>query len=252
MGEETQLLKKRFCELARRADEHGYYTFTDFLGLAEQSAFDEVKLRLKRDSYTAFGGCEGAERVMIRFGNPDEIGYEQDFPIACILIRPRAERFAERLTHRDFLGSLMSLGIERDKLGDIIIRDGQAYLFSDAEIASYIADSLNRVRNTDVGCTLCDALPKGELYRTEEKRIQLSSERIDAVVAKAFNLSRDDAQALFKRGLVFVEGRLCESLSYTPKSGERITVRTYGRLIYRGAQGLTRKGKLNVTVELYV
>lgn len=252
MSEEIELLKKRFIELARRADSGGYFTYTDFLGLMEQTAFDEIKSKLPRVAYTAFGGCKGAERVMVRFGEEAEIGYEGVYPIARILILPRSERFAERLTHRDYLGALMNLGIERDKLGDIIIREGQAYLFAHEDIAPFILDSLSRVRNTDVHCKLCDGLPEGALYRTEERKIQLSSERVDAVVAKTFNLSREDAQTLFRRGLVFVEGRLCESVSHTPRVGERIAVRGYGRLIYRGVSGLTRKGKLNVTVEVYV
>ena len=60
-----------------------------------------------------------------------------------------------------------------------------------------------------------------------------------------------DLQTLFKRGLVFVDGRLTESVSHTPKPGDRITVRTLGRIRYGGVVGTSKKGKLNVTVEVY-
>ena len=149
MSDATELLKKRFIELSRTADMGGYFTFTDFLGLAEQSALNEVKKEL-RSSFTAFGGASGTERVIVRFGNADEIGYECDFPIVCLKISPKAPKFADRLTHRDFLGALLNLGIERAVLGDIAIIDNSAYLFAKDTIAEFIRDSLERVKHTDV------------------------------------------------------------------------------------------------------
>ena len=95
-------------------------------------------------------------------------------------------------------------------------------------------------------------MPEGDLYKTEDKRIQIQSERIDAVIAKAYSLSRDDAQALIKRSLVFVNGREINSSSYTPKVDDKISVRGHGRLIYRGFDSTSRKGKLNAIVSVYV
>lgn len=250
MNGDTELLKKRFSELARRADNGGYFTFTDFLGLLEQSAFNEVKGSLPTE-FSAFGGFDGAERVMIRFGSEREIGYSAPFPIKTVLIKPRSERFAEQLSHRDFLGALMNLGIERECLGDIVIIEKSAYVFVAEDIAPFIISSLERVRNTDVTAEECATRGDFTPYKTEVKTIQISSERLDAVIAKVFHLSRDDAQALFKRGLVFVDGRLIESTSHTPHTGDRITVRTLGRIRYGEVVGTSRKGKLNVTVEVY-
>ena len=133
-------------------------------------------------SYTLFGGASDTERVMARFGAPEEIGYTADFPIRCILIRPKDKKFSERLTHRDYLGTLMGLGIERDTLGDIVIREEGAYLFANEEIAPYIIDNLSRVRHTDVYATLTDTLPEGELYRTREVKVQVVSPRADALI----------------------------------------------------------------------
>ena len=251
MGEEHELLKKRFLELSRKAYEGSYFTFSDFLGLAEQSALSEVKRSLP-SRITLFGGAVGAERVMVRFGDADEIGYELPFPIVCLKIAPRAAKFADRLTHRDFLGALLNLGIEREVLGDIIIRDNVGYLFAKENIAEFITDSLSRVKHTDVTVEAVTELPDGELYKTEVRRIQANGERLDAVVAKVFSLSRDDSSLLFKKRLVFASGREIESVSYIPKSGEVISVRGYGRFIYRGYETLTRKGKKNIEVELYV
>jgi RNA-binding protein YlmH len=161
-------------------------------------------------------------------------------------------KFAEKLTHRDFLGALLNLGIERSVLGDIILRDSSAFVFAKEEIAKYIVSELSRVKHTEVNVSICDALPEGELYKTEEKTVQISSERLDAVIARIYNLSREDAQRLFAKGLVFASGREIASTSYAPKENEKISVRGYGRFIYRGYISSSKKGKLNVLCELYV
>ena len=80
-------------------------------------------------------GTEGCERQMLRFGSEETLGYEEAFPISCVVIRPSAPKFAEELTHRDFLGALMNLGIERDVLGDIIVRDAVGYVFCEDAMA---------------------------------------------------------------------------------------------------------------------
>ena len=78
------------------------------------------------------------------------------------------------------------------------------------------------------------------------------SVEVDALIAKLFSLSRESAQNLIKRELVFVSGRLCTSTSYSPKPGDIISVRGHGRLIYRSYSSTTRKGKFNVEVDVYV
>lgn len=252
MTDERELLKNRFLELAKKSYNADIFTFTDFLGLAEQDAFSEVKNKIHPTSYTAFGGADGTERVMLRFGSPEELGYEVPFPIVTLKIEPLSQKFADKLTHRDFLGTILGLGIERSRLGDIAIIDNVGYVFASEDVADYILRELSRIKHTDVRVSIVTDLPEGSLFRTEVRHIQISSERLDAVIARAHGLSREDAQALFKRGLVFVSGKAVSSPSYTPKPDDIISVRGYGRLIYRGPESTTRKGKLNVKIEAYI
>lgn len=251
MSDEIALLKKRFTELAKKSYNAGIFTFTDFLGLSEQDAFNSVKSEIGPIPYTVFGGADGTERVMVRFGDAREFGYEMPFPIAILHVEPRAKKFADRLTHRDFLGAILNLGIERKTVGDIVIRDNEGYVFLSEDICEYVLSELSRIRHTDVTVSRVTTIPDGELYRTEEKTVQLSSERLDAVVAKVFCLSREDAQLLFKKGLVFVGGRCTESVSHTPREGDVISVRGYGRMIYSGQVSTSKKGKLNVLLKVF-
>ena len=251
MDGDLELLKKRFVELASRSDSGFYFSFTDFLGLAEQSAFRECAGKLRGFKYQIFGGVPGTERVMVRFGDPELIGYDQPFPIRILKAEPKSQRFADKLCDRDFLGALMNLGIERDVLGDIAVLDNIGYLIVKEEVAEYICSSLTKVKHTDLRVTVTEEAPAERLFTTEVVRVQISSERLDALVARVCKLCREDAQSLFKKKLIFVDGRLTESVSYTPKSGETVSIRGFGRFIYRGYDSLSKKGKLNCVCEVY-
>ena len=72
------------------------------------------------------------------------------------------------------------------------------------------------------------------------------------MIAKVFHISREDASTLFKKRLVFADGRQIDSTSYIPKRGEKISVRGYGRMIYLGYESETKKGKLNIELDVYV
>ena len=252
MREDYTLEKKRYLELAKKSYMSGIYTFTDFLGLGEQSAFFEIQRELAGIPYTFFGGANGCERVMVRFGSEELCGYDQPFPITTLICTPVAEKFAEKLTHRDYLGAILNLGIDRSVLGDIIITDEGTYIFVKDGMADFICDGLSRIRRTSVRCRISDTLPEGALYKTKEIRVQAVGERIDAIVAKVFSLSREESATLFSRGLVFISGRLCESVSHKLKDGDIISVRGHGRFIFRGIDSLTKKGKLNIIIEQYI
>lgn len=249
MIDESELIKRRLVELYERAVGTSCYTYTDFLGLMEQSLLSET---LGYARFTAFGGADGAERVVVRFGDSEDIGYDEPFPISILKISPKSKKFADTLTHRDFLGSLMNLGIERRCLGDIVIIDNEGYLFCLEGIADYIVESLTRIKHTEVVLSKIDALPDGELYKTERRTVQANGERLDGIIAKVFSLSRDDAQRLFSRGLVFLSGREISSPSKLPREGEVVSVRGHGRFIFRGTKSLSKKGKLNIEIDLYV
>ena len=160
MNNDTGLLKKRFAELARRADGRGCLLYSGFLSLNEQSALASIARTLPAP-YSLYGGADGCERRMARFGYAEGDDTE-GYPIDIIEIAPKSEKFASDLTHRDFLGALMHTGVEREKIGDIIVRGKRAYAFVEASLAPYFADTLETVGRTSVrGCAGRRAFPHG-------------------------------------------------------------------------------------------
>lgn len=243
-------LKKRFLDLADRSWRQNLFTFTGFLSLAEQDmlwrAAAESKFYVRLS-----GGAEHAERQMARFGDPQELGYEEPFPIVCLEIEPLMEKFADNFTHRDFLGAIMNLGIDRSTVGDIFLEGKRAYVFCTETIAPFLTENLLQVRHTHVRCKRVEdarRLPARRLVAQEEN---VASLRCDSVVAAVWKLSRSQSLELFRQKKIFVNGRLQENNSSALKEGDVVSARGYGKFIFRGEKHTTRKGKLVVGVELF-
>ena len=247
---QQQQFQKRIRELEEISFRNSQYLFTGFLNEAEYA--DVLSLGEPACGMRAWGGHEAAERVMVRFGDPESFGYEEPFPIRILKAAPLMEKYADALTHRDFLGALLHLGIERRVIGDILLDGVTAYIFCDAKMADFLTENLTRVKHTDIRCAETEQIPDALKPSLKEMEIQVTSERLDAVVSHVCGLSRSEAQNLFRRQEVFVNGRVMENLSRIPQEGDLISVRHMGKFRYAGQARTTRRGKLCLRVEKYV
>ncbi len=252
MTQENQIFKNRILDLANRCDQSGIYTFSDFLDMGQQAVFFEMERELSFVPHTLFGGGEGCERRMVRFGSEEALGYEEDFPISCLTVQPLMQKFADSLTHRDFLGALMHLGIERDVLGDIIVRENVGYIFCEDTIAEFIAEHLDKVKHTSVSCTVGKECPAGAKPMFSSEEMVVSALRRDAIVAKAYKLSRSESGRLFAAKRVFINGRQCESPGSVLKEGDVVSVRGFGKFVFDGMLTETKKGRVRVRIRRYV
>lgn len=230
--------------------ERNRYAFSDFLGLAEKSEILQELREYPGLPWTLYGGYPDGERVMLRIGSEETLGYEEPFPIRAVRIAPKNQKFADILTHRDFLGAILNTGIRRDTVGDICLVDNVGFVFCTEAIAPYLVEQLERVKHTKVCCEIVEELPEFPAVVPEEWKIQVSSLRLDQVISHTWNLSRGEAQKLFPEHRVFVDGILCENCSHPLKMGELVSVRGYGRLALHELRGKTRKGKQNVVVRV--
>lgn len=244
-------IRNRFLELANRAYEQNSYTFTGFLGLTEQSIFWEMERELAFAGYTFEGGNTGCDRKVIRFGNPAELGYEEEFPIVCIKMTPLIKKFSDEFSHRDFLGAIMNLGIDRSTVGDIFLAENEGYVFCLSSIAQYIMENLDKVKHTHIKCEkMKDSL---RFIKDEGKTLEITvtSDRIDVVVAGLYHVSRSESLSYFEKGIVYVNGRLCSSNAKNLKDGDVVNIRGKGKFLYQGIVHTTKKDKYRVSVQLY-
>ncbi len=246
---EQELCQKRLIDLSKQANRKGIVLFSGFLNLNELNIYHQSK-RFFETETEAFGGVPCAERQMIAF-IPDALYYEWEYPIAALRIVPVYPKFAEKFGHRDVLGAIMKLGVDRSKIGDILIGDDASYLLLEEEMASYFKEQLDRIRQTVV--RLEDAALAGIEIQQEltEREGIVTSNRLDSVVACVHRLSRSQALELFRREKVFVNGKLMQNSTYACHPGDIVSVRGFGRFVYQFESGETNKGRIKFQYGLY-
>lgn len=250
--EKDDQFKKRILELGRNAYERGIVTFSDFLDLNEQNMVHNLSLEHQGFSLMWSGGYEMSERQMIAF-LPDALSYSWDFPIRCLHIQPKSLKFSEKLTHRDYLGALLNLGVLRAKIGDIVVmEDSSAYVFCQDKIADFFMKEVCRIRHTNV--VLKEVYDVENLITHKEQEINgtVASARLDSVIALAFQSSRSSMLSFIESGKVFVNGKMIVSNGYALKDGDIVSVRGKGKFRFGGITKKTKKDRYGVILYRYV
>ena len=248
---EELLIQKRFIDLSRLADRKNRITYSNFLNLNELNLFYQSKADIPT-VYQLSGGYEFAERQMIAF-IPDALSYADsiEFPIICLHFYPSHLKFADKLTHRDILGALINLGIERSRIGDIRLKEKDYYIFCEESISDYLLENLCQIRHTMVEGERTN--PDIEQLKQQFEILEgiVASKRIDNIVAFAVRKSRSQSVPLIRSQKVFVNDCVIQSNSYLCKAGDVISVRGYGKFIYVGDNGETKKGRMKVQLKKY-
>lgn len=253
---EEQILKARLKDLAFKSYKQNIYTYSSFLSPADMTVFDSLSAKLTYVGFDINGGLEICERKMICFGSEEELGYKGVWPIKLIIIEPLIDKFSDELSHRDFLGALMNLGIERAVLGDIIVKNQKrAYVFCQENISDYIADNITKIKHTNVSCRVVDISQAEEISELKPELFDIScivaAARFDAVVAVLIKCSRSEAVKFFQTDKVTLNGRICTRNSIALKEGDIFSIRGYGKYIYCGSGNETRKGRLHIYLKGY-
>ncbi|MGN0435172.1 MAG: YlmH/Sll1252 family protein [Wujia sp.] len=251
---EEQILVARLRDLANQSYNQNIYTYSTFLTPAELMTLDSMRDELSFIDFEVNGGSELCERCMVRFGSEEQLGYTGEWPISIVQVEPLIEKFADELTHRDFLGAVMNLGIERNVLGDILVKNGKkAYIFCQDKISDFIVDNLTKIKHTNVKCRIIsDDEDLKELKPTlVDVKLIVQNPRFDAIIAAAIKCSRSEALNYFKAGKVTLNGRMSERNSITLKEGDIFSVRGHGKYLYCGCGNETRKGRVYVNLKHY-
>ena len=253
MNSEQEMLA-RFMDLARKAYQQNIYTYSDFITPSDYALLDENRDKYSFVDYEFFGGNEVCERGIVGFGSERMFGYEGTWPINVVKVEPLIEKFADELNHRDFLGALMNLGIERSVIGDILVKDSKrAYIFCLDRIADYIAENLTKIRHTNVRAQKIESPRSLEELKPklEEMQVIVASTRLDAIIAALTKKSRTETLNLFKSKQITLNGKVSDRNSISPKQSDIFSVRGYGKYVYAGSGNQTRKGRIFVHLKKY-
>ena len=219
--------------------------FFSFLSEAEQALAKQYLESIGFDSFGFYGGYENSERKVLC------LDYYDDDPVYPISALEFKFRNADKLTHRDFLGALMALGIERETVGDILVEDGRCVVFVKTEIADYIKSQISKIGRAGVKVSDADvsSLPKGR--GEEEKSVIVSSLRLDNIVAAISGASREKTKNLILSGNVTLNFFECTNISKSVCEGDVLTVRGKGKFKINGVMGETKKHRIRISIIHY-
>lgn len=248
-------------EFSKTAYHRDIITYSDFLNLNELNILHSLSKDKLFTRFVTFGGYDTAERQMVAF-LPDALclreesdispGLLYDFPFSVLSIKPLHDKYAEELSHRDYLGSILNLGIERSKLGDILVDRKNAIIFIQTGLGPFLMETLSRVRHTVV--TLHEERLTDFQYEPQVEAIKgtVASVRLDSLLSLAFSSSRSKLTGLIEGAKVFVNGRLMTTNSYQVKEEDVISVRGMGKFRYKGIISHTKKNRIFVSIHKYI
>lgn len=243
--EDDKILLSKIYDSYLRCHERNYNTYSDFISEERKEILFEIFKNDENVIFLTYGGYEGAERVVSAFlANEEWV----DFPVKMLKVTGKG---IENLSHRDILGALMGLGIKRETVGDIITGE-TVYIAVKKEIADYIILNFNKAGRTSLNC---DYSEDGEIRKEEKTEIittTVSSVRLDTVLTSGFKVKRSDASRYISQGRVSVSGKNNLSSDTRIKENDRITLRGYGKIIYLGESGTSKKGKIIINIKRFL
>jgi RNA-binding protein YlmH len=264
MTSEDKILIARYEDKANQCGENSMITCTPFLDMRERSVIAS-HLVSKSDAKTVFYGIfEDAERttaVMLPYYiEADDFeslcsyfkDNHDDNPLAVIEVEK--DRFSPPLSHRDYLGALMSLGIRREITGDIVVNENGCRIAVLSHMAQYVAENLCKAGRGSLKTKIlspCDCL-LAEKPTAVEDSFTVSSLRLDSVVKNAFRVSRSDAVAAIESGLVFINDSECLKADKKISEGDKIVFRRKGRIIVRDCSSVSKKGRIIVIINKFI
>lgn len=240
-----ELLLRRIGDVCRLCEKYHTPRFSGFLDEREQA---EVSAAFY--GCVMFGGYAGAERKIFgafpEWCEPDNA----EFPIKLLIF---TKRYAKDLTHRHFLGTILSLGIDRAKIGDIVIDGDRTYVFVSEDIAEFIINGISKVAGVGVDIEVSDCadnfVPE---RRFEEISAVCASLRLDAVVASVLKISRSEAKAFITAGKAAVNHAETLNVDDIVKEGDLLSLRGFGRTEISQIGGKTRSDRLHITFKKYL
>ena len=246
-GEETVV---RLVDLAEAVMRSRKFRLGEFLDPYGQEIAETVAANYDGIRVDFNGGYQGAERARAMLIHEDFAGTPSGFDIACVKASWNGQ-FA-RLSHRDVLGSIMSLGVDRNRFGDLLVTNDSVRILCDRKMADYLLDNLTRIGSVGVSCELSpleDIAPKEERFK--EIRATVASLRIDSIAASGFGSSRSRAAADIAADKMKLNWQPVKSASQTVKEGDIISMRGRGRLEVAEVRGQTKKGRTVVVLKRY-
>lgn len=238
---EDRLFLSSVYDKLEQSERKNYPIFSDFLD-ARQIRLTENLFSFWSDRLRFFGGIQNAERCLCYL----EFGYEE-FPVKLIEVTSAS---VDKFTHGDILGSLMGMGIKRQKIGDILV--GETVVFAvKEEISEYILQNLTKISRYPVTLKVLDGFTVAKQQQFSYRSSTVSSLRLDCVVADIAKLSREKAKEYILANKVKVNHFEETNYKKLLSQGDVLSLSRVGRFVLDEVEGLTRKNRIKIVIKKY-
>lgn len=251
---EERMFLAHVRDQARICREQNYMTYTKFMDMRQRSLAAAYLEQVRAERYVFYGGYDEAERCVLLFypdyWEEDDAKAPENVPICLI----RAKKSpADTLSHRDYLGSLMGLGIQRECVGDILVTEEGAELLVLADMAEFILTHYEKAGRKRLRLS---QEPLEHLHTAKEDsrtvRASVASLRLDGVLAAAFGLSRSEAATQIRKGLVYQNFRLSSKADHEVAAGDVLNIRGKGKAEITEIGGQSRKGRIFLEIRRFL
>lgn len=261
MNEDSVLISYAYDKLVKCTDEY-VITSTSFLDVRQQSLLLSEFSRYTDVQNILYGGYDTSERSVLvfvpqyltvnDFDSLSEYFYENPDENPLTVINLKKDNFSV-VSHRDYLGALMGLGIKRETIGDILVNDAGADLLVLKSVAPYIISELKSVGRATVYATESDfSSIKLSDSNILEETVNVSSMRLDSIISACFRLSRSDSSSAILSGSVFVNSQQITKCDKKVNIGDKIVFRTKGKVVLKEISGVSKKGRNFIKIHVYV
>ena len=249
-GTEGAEVSARLLDIADIVSRNHKYKVSEFLDPYGYTVAETIAASYEGIKINSEGGYYGAERQRVAFVHEDFQGKE-DFAITAVKAIWNDKYY--HLSHRDVLGSLMGLGIERNVIGDILMKSDYCKIILDASIAEYVIQNFIQIGSASIRLEKCDLVeiePKEE--RCKEIRATVASLRLDSIAAAGFSSSRSKIVTDIDAEKVKVNWQSAKGPSQMIKAGDIISMRGRGRVEIEEIRGQTKKGRISIVLKRYI
>ena len=221
----------------------GDIVLTDFLDFEEQNEI--YALEKSHIEIELFGGFDDAERKRALIGSSNN--NPNDFDI--VIIQSSFDSKYGAIGHRNVLGTIMSLGIERNTFGDIVVEDNLITIFVSKKISEYLIKNLSMISRQRMNWEIISSFKQSNI-KEEVKTINVASMRLDAVVAKSINVGRSEAVEIINSGNVLINHKQCLNITHNVKEQDILSIRKFGRIEILEIVGLSKKNRTIVEIRV--
>ncbi len=250
---EDKLILARVMDKLQEVDRKNILSVTHFLNDHQRALAEKLLKYLKNPTHVFYGGSPDASRTVLAFlpdyMEPDQITLEGICPLACL--RAKYDT-SDMLSHRDFLGGMMGLGVKREFIGDILVNPGSCDIIAMKDIIPFLASNFESAGGVRLKTSVIPLdeinipIKQHKLIRTTVKSL-----RLDGLVASGFSISREKASSAIQSGKVFLNHVECAKPNRNVSQGDTISFRGMGKIDLYETGNKTRKDRIAIVIKKY-